>query len=70
MKATNRVTSTDGTSIAYEHTGRGPAVILVTGGLDDGSENAPLAGELARHFTSSFGRRARGCPWPSWQWLR
>jgi hypothetical protein len=37
-----RVTSKDGTSIAYERMGSGPAVILVGGGLDDGSENAPL----------------------------
>jgi pimeloyl-ACP methyl ester carboxylesterase len=57
----NRVTSTDGTSIAYEHLGSGPAVILVTGGLDDGSENAPLATELAGHFTVfNFNRRGRG----------
>jgi hypothetical protein len=29
----NRVISKDGTSIAYERLGRGPAVIMVTGGL-------------------------------------
>ena len=51
MNARNRVTSKDGTPTAYEQTGRGPVVILVTGGLDDGSENAPLAGELARQYT-------------------
>jgi pimeloyl-ACP methyl ester carboxylesterase len=55
------VTSKDGTSIAYERTGSGPAVILVTGGLDDGSENAPLAAELAEHFTAyNYNRRGRG----------
>jgi hypothetical protein len=44
----NRVTSKDGTSIAL-CTGRtGPAVILVGGGLDEGSENVPLARELVR----------------------
>jgi hypothetical protein len=37
----NRVTSKDGTSIAYDRQGRGPAVILV----GDRSENAPLAVE-------------------------
>jgi hypothetical protein len=37
------VTSNDGTRIAYERTGSGPTVVLVGGGLDDGSENAPLA---------------------------
>ena len=47
----NRATSKDGTSIAYDRQGSGPAVVLVTGGLDDGSENAPLAAELAEHFT-------------------
>jgi pimeloyl-ACP methyl ester carboxylesterase len=57
----NRVTSTDGTSIAYEQVGSGPAVILVTGGLDDGSENVPLATELAERFTVfNFNRRGRG----------
>jgi hypothetical protein len=29
MKATNLITSKDGTSIAYEQTGRGPAVAAV-----------------------------------------
>jgi pimeloyl-ACP methyl ester carboxylesterase len=57
----HRVTSRDGTSIAYERTGTGPAVILVTGALDDGSENAPLAAELAGHFTAyNYHRRGRG----------
>jgi hypothetical protein len=57
----NRVTSKDGTSIAYERIGNGPAVILVGGGLDDGSENAPLAPELAKHFTVyNYARRGRG----------
>lgn len=57
----DRVTSKDGTSIAYERVGSGPAVILVGGGLDDGSENAPLAPELAEHFTVyNYARRGRG----------
>ena len=56
-----RVISADGTSIAYQRNGSGPAVILIGGGLDDGSENAPLAEELAKHFTVySFARRGRG----------
>jgi hypothetical protein len=55
------VTSADGTSIAYQHDGSGPAVILIGGGLDDGSEDAPLARELAAHFTVyNFIRRGRG----------
>lgn len=57
----HRVTSRDGTSIAYERQGRGPAVVLVGGGLDDGSENAPLAAELATRFTVyNYARRGRG----------
>jgi hypothetical protein len=46
----SRVTSSDGTSIAYDCSGSGSAVILVGGGLVDPatgragrSENAPLA---------------------------
>lgn len=55
------VTSKDGTPIAYERQGTGPAFILVGGGLDDGSENAPLASELASRFTVfNYARRGRG----------
>jgi pimeloyl-ACP methyl ester carboxylesterase len=57
----NRVVSQDGTPIAYERQGTGPAVILVGGGLDDGSENVPLAAALAEHFaTYNYARRGRG----------
>jgi pimeloyl-ACP methyl ester carboxylesterase len=42
------VTSRDGTSIAYDRTGRGPAVVLIGGSRED---NAPLAAVLAEHFT-------------------
>jgi pimeloyl-ACP methyl ester carboxylesterase len=56
-----RVISRDGTPIAYERKGSGPAVVLVTGGLDDGSENAPLARELSKSFTVyNYARRGRG----------
>ena len=56
----DRVTSKDGTSIAFERQGSGPAVILVTGGLDDGSENGPLAAALAGRFTTyNYARRGR-----------
>ena len=55
------VRSRDGTPIAYERRGSGPALILVGGGLDDGSENAPLAAELADAFTTyNYARRGRG----------
>jgi hypothetical protein len=55
-----RVTSRDGTSIAYERAGSGPAVILVGGGLDDGAENAALMPDLAERFTVyNYARRGR-----------
>jgi pimeloyl-ACP methyl ester carboxylesterase len=55
------VTSKDGTSIAYEREGRGPALVLVGGAIDDGSENAPLAPALAESFTVyNYARRGRG----------
>jgi pimeloyl-ACP methyl ester carboxylesterase len=55
------LTSKDGTSIAYDRLGTGPAVILVGGGLDDGSENAPLLAVLSEHFTVfNYARRGRG----------
>src|SRR5919106_5798448 len=57
----NRVTSKDGTSIAYDRLGSGPAVILVGGAFVDRSENAPLAAELAEGFTVyNYDRRGRG----------
>jgi alpha-beta hydrolase superfamily lysophospholipase len=55
------VTSDDGTTIAYDVAGSGPALILVGGGLDDGSENAPLVPALAASFTVyDYARRGRG----------
>jgi Alpha/beta hydrolase family len=57
----SRVTSHDGTPIAYERVGTGPALILVGGGAVDRSENAPLAPQLAGHFTVyNYDRRGRG----------
>lgn len=61
------MTSTDGTPIAYDRQGSGPAVILVGGGLVDPAtgragrwENAPLASELAARFTVyNYDRRGR-----------
>lgn len=57
----NAVIARDGTRIAYERQGSGPSLILVGGGLDDSSENQPLAAELAAHFTVyNYARRGRG----------
>ena len=58
------VTSKDGTRIAYEKQGIGPALILVGGGLCDrhtASCGTPLAKQLAANFTTySYDRRGRG----------
>ena len=58
--ARRKVTSADGTTIAYQRDGSGPAVVLVGGGLDDGSENAALIPALASRFTVyNYARRGR-----------
>lgn len=54
--------STDGTPIGYNWLSHhGPAVILVGGGLDDGTENLPLGEQLATRFAVvNYRRRGRG----------
>lgn len=53
--------SQDGTPIAYERSGHGPAVILVSGAMSTGATVAPLAGPLSRRFTVVVpDRRGRG----------
>lgn len=56
------VTSADGTSIGYDRLGGdGPVVVLVGGGLDDGSENVPLGEWLTSAFSVvGYRRRGRG----------
>lgn len=55
------VTSKDGTTIAFDRTGAGPAVILVGGATQSRSGNADLAALLASHFTVfNYDRRGRG----------
>ena len=55
------VTSKDGTLVAFEQTGAGPVVILVTGALADRSGTRWLAKHLAEHFTViNYDRRGRG----------
>lgn len=56
------VTSADGTHIGYDRLrDDGPALILVGGGLDDGTENVPLGEWLAETFSVvNYRRRGRG----------
>ena len=55
------VTSHDGTTIAFDRLGDGPPVVLVSGGPNDRSANAPLAELLAPHFmVVNYDRRGRG----------
>jgi pimeloyl-ACP methyl ester carboxylesterase len=59
----SKVTSKDGTEIAYEKQGAGPAVILVDGALGYRSfgPSSRLAELLAPHFTVfAYDRRGRG----------
>jgi pimeloyl-ACP methyl ester carboxylesterase len=59
----SRVTSNDGTSIAYERSGNGPALILVDGALCSRAfgPSPKLAPLLASHFTVyAYDRRGRG----------
>lgn len=53
--------SRDGTSLAYETTGGGPAVILVSGAMSTGGTVAPLAVPLSDRFrVVAYDRRGRG----------
>jgi pimeloyl-ACP methyl ester carboxylesterase len=57
----NRVISKDGTTIAFDQSGEGPAIILVVGAFNDRATGAPLARFLERHFTVfNYDRRGRG----------
>jgi pimeloyl-ACP methyl ester carboxylesterase len=57
----NKVISADGTPIAFDRLGHGPALILIGGGPTDRSANAPLADLLSEHFTVyNYDRRGRG----------
>uniref|UniRef100_Q025P0 Alpha/beta hydrolase fold n=1 Tax=Solibacter usitatus (strain Ellin6076) TaxID=234267 RepID=Q025P0_SOLUE len=53
--------SKDGTAIAYEQTGHGPLLILVSAALTDRDGDRPLAKQLASSFTVlNYDRRGRG----------
>ncbi|MEV0174097.1 alpha/beta hydrolase [Streptomyces sp. NPDC050803] len=57
----HKTISRDGTSLAYERVGHGPAVILVSGAMSTGATLAPLAEVLADRFTAvTYDRRGRG----------
>jgi len=54
-------TSRDGTTIAYEQTGTGPVVVLVSAALADRGGTRRLANRLAKDFTViNYDRRGRG----------
>ena len=55
------VTSTDGTTIAYEKSGTGPVLVLVSAALADCRGTRRLATHLSSHFTViNYDRRGRG----------
>lgn len=55
------VRSSDGTMIAFDRSGAGPAVILVGGAMSERSMGAPLAALLAPRFTVfNYDRQGRG----------
>jgi pimeloyl-ACP methyl ester carboxylesterase len=56
-----KVRSKDGTTIAFDRLGDGPAVIVVGGATCDRTITRPLAEQLAQHFTViNYDRRGRG----------
>ena len=57
----HKVKSNDGTVIAYDTYGQGPAVVISGGTVGDRSQQADLAQMLAKEFTVfNFDRRGRG----------
>lgn len=56
-----KLQSKDGATIAYEHIGTGPALILITTTAEDHHSLSGLATQLARNFTVyNYDRRGRG----------
>ncbi len=61
MTVVEKVRSKDGTEIAYDRTGDGPALVLVGGAWNDRMTPAPLAQLLASEFSVyTYDRRGRG----------
>jgi pimeloyl-ACP methyl ester carboxylesterase len=57
----DKVTSRDGTPIAFDRLGDGPPVIMVCGAMCGRALMRPTAEELAKHFTVfNYDRRGRG----------
>ncbi len=57
----DKVYSRDGTAIAFDRVGNGPALILVNGALSKRSDAASLAADLSPHFSVfTYDRRGRG----------
>lgn len=55
------VTSRDGTTIAFDRDGEGPAIITVVGAFNDRSTAAPLTRAMQENFTVyTYDRRGRG----------
>ena len=55
------VTSRDGTLIAFDQSGEGPAIILVSGASATRADEAHVAAALAPYFTVfAYDRRGRG----------
>ena len=65
-----KITSADGTTLAVDRTGSGPALVLVGGAFNDRSTVAGAADALAGSYTAwTYDRRGRGDsgplgPWP------
>jgi pimeloyl-ACP methyl ester carboxylesterase len=61
MTVAEMTTSADGTAIAFDRIGSGPALILIGGAFNDRRTPAALAEELASEFTVyTYDRRGRG----------
>jgi pimeloyl-ACP methyl ester carboxylesterase len=61
MTVVEKVRSKDGTEIAYDRVGDGPALVLVGGAWNDRMSAAPLAQLLAEEFSVyTYDRRGRG----------
>jgi pimeloyl-ACP methyl ester carboxylesterase len=55
------ITSKDGTPIAFDRSGQGPALVLVSGGASTRADAAAVVAALAPHFTVyAYDRRGRG----------